>query len=264
MSYIDIFQAHTKEMLEEYKKSMSCYIETHLISLKKKADRINNQNEDCRRAVKTEEDAIHLTMLNKLINRLDESTISLAANVVKLRSFQQYQINAADLANVRANVEDSNLNQSAKNAAASLERHIENLRKRQATLENDLVNVKRRRTDFATAFKGSSRRLDAEDAGYINGLLTAELQMCRASAEKEIRQFRGELALAIAERRREIASIEAEAKRHHRVHAECDKLLKQEDRRFNKLEAAANKRLAMAQKTYEELSHEFDKLQKKW
>lgn len=44
MSYIDIFQAHTKEMLEEYKKSMSCYIETHLISLKKKADRINNQN----------------------------------------------------------------------------------------------------------------------------------------------------------------------------------------------------------------------------
>ncbi|XP_022707733.1 uncharacterized protein LOC111271283 isoform X2 [Varroa jacobsoni] len=212
--------------------------------------------EDCRRAVKTEEDAIHLTMLNKLINRLDESTISLAANVVKLRSFQQYQINAADLANVRANVEDSNLNQSAKNAAASLERHIENLRKRQATLENDLVNVKRRRTDFATAFKGSSRRLDAEDA--------AELQMCRASAEKEIRQFRGELALAIAERRREIASIEAEAKRHHRVHAECDKLLKQEDRRFNKLEAAANKRLAMAQKTYEELSHEFDKLQKKW
>lgn len=48
--------------------------------------------------MKTEEDAIHLTMLNKLINRLDESTISLAANVVKLRSFQQYQINAADLA----------------------------------------------------------------------------------------------------------------------------------------------------------------------
>lgn len=48
--------------------------------------------------MKTEEDTIHLTMLNKLINRLDESTTSLAANVVKLRSFQQYQINAADLA----------------------------------------------------------------------------------------------------------------------------------------------------------------------